>query len=137
MEVTTGDDADGVYECECKPDGTIYHDMMVAPRPQPPRCFRWYRLLRSLIAPADKNSKPCPSLPKQSRNRRLLRFIGCVLLPLGFAACYRRDARMIGEGSGMRLRSLIMRSALPLAARHPAGWRLLLKGRKNQRDARI
>ena len=25
MEVMTGDDADGVYECECKPDGTIYH----------------------------------------------------------------------------------------------------------------
>ena len=21
----TGDDADGVYECECKPDGTMYH----------------------------------------------------------------------------------------------------------------
>lgn len=23
--VMTGDDADGVYECECKPDGTMYH----------------------------------------------------------------------------------------------------------------
>ena len=23
--VMTGDDADGVYECECRPDGTMYH----------------------------------------------------------------------------------------------------------------
>ena len=51
---------------------------LVAPRPHPPRCFQWYRLLRT-ASPLNNTSRR-PAIQKPKIFRRSLRKIFCIPL---------------------------------------------------------